>query len=60
MSDYFINFDGQDYATDVQGFLKKRLSWSAELGTYMASLDGVTLTDEHWEVINYFREYYED
>ena len=60
MSDYFINFDGQDYATDVQGFLKKRLSWSAELGTHMASLDGVTLTDEHWEVINYFREYYED
>ena len=60
MSDYFINFDGQDYATDVQGFLKKRLSWSAELGTHMASIDGVTLTDEHWEVINYFREYYED
>ena len=60
MSDYFINFDGQDYAIDVQGFLKKRLSWSAELGTYKASLYGVTQTDEHWEVINYFREYYED
>jgi len=60
MSEHFIHFNGQDYATDVQGFLKKRLAWSAELGTYMASLDGVTLTDEHWEVINYFREYYED
>ena len=60
MSDYSIHFNGHDYPTDNQGFLKKRLTWSAELGVYMASLDGVTLTDEHWEVINYFREYYED
>jgi len=60
MADYSIHFNGHDYPTDNQGFLKKRLTWSAELGVYMASLDGVTLTDEHWEVINYFREYYED
>jgi len=60
MTEYFIEFEGQRYATDVQGFLKKRLAWSAPLGTYMASKDGVTLTDEHWEVIHYFREYYED
>ena len=60
MSDYVIEFKGQSYPTDKQGFLKKRLSWSAELGEYMASLDGVALTNEHWEVIQYFREYYED
>jgi len=60
MSDYSIEFEGQVYATDVQGFLKKRLAWSQDLAVYMASLDGVTLTEEHWEVINYFREYYED
>ena len=60
MSEYSIIFNGQEYETDVQGFLKKRLAWSAELGEYMASLDGVALTQEHWEVIHYFREYYED
>jgi len=58
--DYSIEFEGVTYATDVQGFLKKRLSWSEGLGSYMAALDNVTLTDEHWEVIHYFREYYED
>jgi len=58
--EYSLEFNGQRYPTDVQGFLKKRLSWSAPLGTYMASLDGVTLTEEHWEIIHYFREYYED
>lgn len=60
MSDYSITFEGQSYLTDKQGFLVKRLSWREPLGEYMASLDGVTLTDEHWEIIHYFREYYED
>lgn len=60
MSEHSIEFEGQSYPTDVQGFLKNRLSWNAELGCFMASLDGVDLTNEHWEVIHYFREYYED
>ncbi|MFT5571889.1 MAG: tRNA 2-thiouridine synthesizing protein E [Cryomorphaceae bacterium] len=60
MSDYSLEFDGQCYPTDVQGFIKKRLTWSEPLGEYMASLDGVKLTSEHWEIIHYFREYYED
>lgn len=60
MSDYSIEFEGRQYPTDVQGFLKKRLSWSQELGRHMALVDGITLTQEHWEVIHYFREYYED
>lgn len=60
MSEYSIEFDGEVYPTDVQGFLKHRLTWTADLGVYMASLDGVTLTQEHWEIIHYFREYYED
>jgi tRNA 2-thiouridine synthesizing protein E len=60
MSDYSIEFNGQVYPTDVQGFLKNRLTWTSDLGRYMASLDKVNLTEEHWEVIHYFREYYED
>ncbi len=60
MSPYFIDFKDQQYPTDVQGFLKQRLSWSQELGQKMALMDGVILTPEHWEIIHYFREYYED
>ena len=55
-----LQFAGVEYPVDAQGFLKRRLSWSGELAQYMAALDGVTLTAEHWEVIHYFREYYED
>jgi len=60
MPDCFIEFEGHKYPTDIQGFLKNRLSWSLALGEHMAKLDGVVLTPEHWEVIHYFREYYED
>ncbi|MFT6406944.1 MAG: tRNA 2-thiouridine synthesizing protein E [Arenicella sp.] len=60
MSDYYLEFEGQQYATDAQGFLKRRLSWSPGLGKQMAKIDGVTLSDEHWLIIHYFREYYED
>lgn len=58
--DWKLVFNGESYATDKQGFLKQRLRWSAPLGIQMAALDGVALTDEHWEIIHYFREYYED
>lgn len=60
MSEHSIQFDGQEYPTDVQGFLKNRLTWSAALGRHMAAIEGVTLTVEHWEIIHFFREYYED
>ena len=55
-----ISYNGHDYALDAQGFLSKRLSWSEGLGLKIAAKDGVALTDEHWEIIHYFREYYED
>ncbi len=60
MSEHTLEFEGQCLTTDAQGFLKDRLSWNTEIGRYMASLEGIELTDEHWEVIHYFREYYED
>lgn len=53
-------YDGQEYPVDPQGFLKNRLQWNEALGRHIASLDGVELNEEHWEVIHYFREYYDD
>ncbi len=55
-----IEYQRLEYLVDAQGFLIKRLTWNQGLAEHMASLDGVTLSDEHWEIINYFREYYED
>lgn len=55
-----LEFNNVFYPVDKQGFLKKRLSWSEALAVYMAAQDNIVLTDEHWEIIHYFREYYED
>ncbi|MFT4630186.1 MAG: tRNA 2-thiouridine synthesizing protein E [Dinoroseobacter sp.] len=54
-----LEFNGLSYPLDAQGFLQRRLMWSEDLGSHIAWLDGVTLGDEHWEIIHYFREYYE-
>ena len=59
-SEYSIEAQGRHYPTDVQGFLLQRLSWNPEVAEAMALMDEVQLTDEHWEIIHYFREYYED
>jgi len=55
-----LEFKGNVLETDNEGFLQDLSEWSPELAEYMATLDELELTDDHWEVINYIREYYED
>ena len=55
-----INAKGIDYPVDVNGFLSKRLSWTRDVGLKIAELDDVALSEEHWHIIDYFREYYDD
>ena len=45
---------------DKHGFLKDRQAWTRELATAFAADEGITLQDEHWEVIHLFREYFEE
>lgn len=54
-----LEFNGNAYPVDAQGFLKNRLTWNQDLGKHMAALDEVDLNAEHWLIIDYFREYYE-
>ena len=55
-----IELNGASYPIDKQGFLIHRLSWTRDFARYIAEQDDIVLGDEHWEIINYFREYYED
>ncbi len=45
---------------DQDGFLTDRLSWTPELAEEIASRDGITLTEQHWEIILLVRSYYEE
>lgn len=55
-----IVVDGKTYALNEDGFMMKPEEWNETVASALAraeeGLDG--LTEEHWKVINYIREYY--
>jgi tRNA 2-thiouridine synthesizing protein E len=53
-----IEFNGQEIETTKTGYLANQEDWSEDLGKHMASLEELTLTDAHWDVINYLRDEY--
>jgi len=45
---------------DEEGFLVDLKDWTKEIAEKMAADDGVELTEEHWNVLNFLRDYYEE
>jgi len=43
---------------DEDGFLDDANDWDEEVAYKLAETEEVELTEEHWEVINYLRDYY--
>ncbi|MDP8162273.1 TusE/DsrC/DsvC family sulfur relay protein [Pasteurella skyensis] len=56
----FIEFNQQHIATDNEGYLKNLSDWSPELAKVIAQNEELILTDEHWEIINVVREFYQE
>lgn len=54
-----IDFQGKQIEVDEDGYLVNLDDWAPELATQLAGNDGLTLTDSHWEVINFLRDYYQ-
>jgi len=55
-----IEVNGQTFETDEEGYLTNRGDWNEELAKEMARIDNCELTEAHWEVINFLREYYDE
>jgi tRNA 2-thiouridine synthesizing protein E len=53
-----IEFEGKTIETTETGFLCNTEDWSEELAGALAQKEGLTLTEKHWDVINYLREAY--
>ncbi|MEW6218033.1 MAG: TusE/DsrC/DsvC family sulfur relay protein [Thermodesulfobacteriota bacterium] len=53
-----IEFQGKRIEVDDNGFILNLSDWSEDLARHLAAQDGITLTDAHWEVINFLRDYY--
>ncbi|MFP4129582.1 MAG: TusE/DsrC/DsvC family sulfur relay protein [Halorhodospira sp.] len=55
-----IEVNGTTLPTDEEGYLENLSDWSTEVAEVMAAQDGQELTEQHWEVINFLREYYDE
>ncbi|WP_335919558.1 TusE/DsrC/DsvC family sulfur relay protein [Shewanella algae] len=54
----FIQFNDKQIATDPQGYLKQVSDWTLELAPVIAAGEEIELTDAHWEVVNFVRNFY--
>lgn len=43
---------------DEDGFLDNPEDWNEEVAAVLATTEEVELTPEHWDIINYLRNYY--
>ena len=51
-------FEGQQYPTDSQGYLLDSTIWSESLAVEIAQLESVEMTESHWQVVFFVREFY--
>jgi len=51
-----IEFNGKTIETNATGFLVNVEDWSKELAEHMAKLEGITLTQKHWDLIEFLRD----
>jgi len=55
-----IELNDKTLETDEEGYLADLGDWAPEVAEIMAKQDDCDLTDNHWEVINFLRSYYEE
>jgi TusE/DsrC/DsvC family sulfur relay protein len=55
-----IEVNGQAFETDEEGYLVNRTDWNEDIAKEMARVDECDLSESHWEVINFLRQYYDE
>ena len=50
--------DDKTYETDEEGYLVNLSDWSEEVANHIAKEENIEMTSNHWEVINFLRDYY--
>jgi tRNA 2-thiouridine synthesizing protein E len=47
------------YEVDADGYLVDINEWNIEVANYLAKVEGIELTEQHWEIVNFLHEYYQ-
>ena len=54
-----LEVEGTSLAVDFEGYLVDPAQWTERVAEALARQEGIALTEEHWVVIRFVREYYE-
>jgi tRNA 2-thiouridine synthesizing protein E len=55
-----IEVNGTTYETDEEGYLVNLADWNKDIAEAIAKAENVEMSDNHWEVVNFLREYYDE
>lgn len=59
-SDNFVMVNGERIELNVEGYIQDLDDWSEDYVRAVAEKEELELTDEHWEVVRYLREYHDE
>ncbi len=55
-----IEVNGKSLEVDEEGYLANLSDWEPGVADVMSKDDDLELTNDHWEIIRFLREYYEE
>jgi len=55
-----IEVNGKSYETDEEGYLVNLGEWNEDVANHIAQTENVEMSTNHWEVVNFLRNYYEE
>jgi len=53
-------FNGATIEADEEGYLTDLSVWNSDLAVLIAEDEKIEMSEEHWEVVNFLREYYDE
>jgi len=53
-------FNGATIEADEEGYLTDLSVWNSDLAVLIAEDEKIDMSDEHWEVVNFLRDYYDE
>ena len=55
-----LEVNGAVVEQDEEGYLMELEDWTPDVANVLAAEDEIELTQEHWDILNFLREYYEE
>jgi tRNA 2-thiouridine synthesizing protein E len=55
-----IEVRGKTLETDEEGYLVNLSDWTEDVANEIAKTENVEMTENHWEVVNFLRDYYNE